>query len=277
MKNENNAPIEETIVKNKVAIVTGGSSGIGLEAAKALSAAGCQVYEFSRKDIEFKDIAHMSVDVTDEKAVIKAVKTIIEIEGKIDILVNCAGFGISGAIEFTTIKSAQKQMDVNFFGMCRCTKAVLGYMREARSGRIVNISSIAGPIPIPFQAFYSASKTAVMDYTCALANEVRPFGITCCAVLPGDTRTGFTAAREKSIDGDLEYGGRIEKSVKVMEKDEANGTDPKVTGGLIAKVALKKNVKPYYSVGFKNQFFYVVMKLLPIRLANWILYQIYGK
>ena len=269
--------MENSNTNTKVAIVTGGSSGIGLEAAKALSAAGVKVYEFSRREASLPGIIHMSVDVTDEETVNAAVAKIFEAEGKIDILVNCAGFGISGAIEFTTIESAEKQMNVNFFGMCRCTKAVLGIMREAKSGRIVNISSVAGPIPIPFQAFYSASKTAVMDYTCALANEVRPFGITACAVLPGDTHTGFTSAREKSLLGDKEYGGRIEKSVKVMEKDEANGTDPKVTGAKIAKVALKKNVKPYYCVGLKNQFFYVVMKLLPIRLANWMLYQIYGK
>ena len=261
----------------KIAIVTGGSSGIGLEAAKALKNKGVKVYEFSRREAQTPGIIHMSVDVTDEQAVNDAVSKIIEQEGRIDILVNCAGFGISGAIEFTSIESAEKQMDVNFFGMCRCTKAVLGHMRKAGSGRIVNISSIAAPIPIPFQAFYSASKSAVLDYTCALANEVRPYGVTCCAVLPGDTHTGFTAAREKSIEGDAEYGGRIEKSVKVMEHDENNGTDPKVTGEKIAKVCLKKNVKPYYSVGFKNQFFYVVMKLLPIRFSNWMLYLIYGK
>lgn len=260
----------------KTAIVTGGSSGIGLNVAKSLKSSGCKVYEFSRREVKDSPFEHISVDVTDESAVQAAVKQVLEAEGKIDILVNCAGFGISGAVEFTSLEDAKRQLDVNFFGMVNCSKAVMGAMRKAKSGRIVNISSVAGPVPIPFQAFYSASKAAINSYTCAAANELAPYGISLCAIQPGDISSGFTDARKKTLDGDEEYGGRISKSVAVMEKDERGGMKPEVAGAYIAKIALKKKVKPLYAIGFVYKLFCVLMKILPIGLSNKIIGMIYG-
>lgn len=260
----------------KTAIVTGGSSGIGLNVAKSLKSSGCKVYEFSRREVKDSLFEHISVDVTDESAVQAAVKQVLEAEGKIDILVNCAGFGISGAVEFTSLEDAKRQLDVNFFGMVNCSKAVMGAMRKAKSGRIVNISSVAGPVPIPFQAFYSASKAAINSYTCAAANELAPYGISLCAIQPGDISSGFTDARKKTLDGDEEYGGRISKSVAVMEKDERGGMKPEVAGAYIAKIALKKKVKPLYAIGFVYKLFCVLMKILPIGLSNKIIGMIYG-
>ncbi|MCF0143227.1 MAG: SDR family oxidoreductase [Parasporobacterium sp.] len=261
----------------KIAILTGGSSGIGRCAARSLADKGVKVYELSRRDVPAEGITHIYADVSDEASVIAAVETVISNEGRIDILVNCAGFGISGAVEFTETKDAIKQLDVNFFGIVRTCHAVLPHMRKAGKGRIVNISSVAAPIPIPFQTYYSASKAAINSYTAALANEVRPYGITVCAVMPGDIASGFTDAREKTIVGDEEYGGRIEKSVKVMEKDEREGASPEQAGAFIAHQALKKNVKPYVAIGFVYKLFTVIMKFLPIRFTNWLLYQIYAK
>lgn len=261
----------------KVAIVTGGSSGIGRATAKALRLSGCIVYEFSRRDMPESDIIHKSVDVTDEEAVIKAVNEILDEQGKIDLLVNCAGFGISGAVEFTKLEDAKAQFDVNFFGMVNCSKALIKIMRGQGYGRIVNISSVAAPIPIPFQTYYSASKAAINSYTCATANEVRPYGISMCAIQPGDIASGFTDARAKSIEGDEEYGGRISRSVAVMEKDERGGMSPDVAGAYIAKIALKKKVKPLYAIGFTYKAFCVIMKLLPIGFSNKLLGMIYAK
>ena len=150
---------------------------------------------------------------------------ILQREDHIDVLINNAGFGISGAVEFTTTEDAQHQLDVNFFGMVRMNRQVLPVMRRQCYGRIVNLSSVAGAIPIPFQTYYSASKAAINSYTMALANEVKPFGIQVCCVQPGDIRTGFTAAREKNPEGDDIYGGRIARSVAGMERDEQNGMD----------------------------------------------------
>lgn len=262
---------------SKIAVVTGGSSGIGKCTADALLARGYLVYEISRRESERTDLCHMSADVTDETAIQAAITQIAKQAGKIDVLVNCAGFGISGAIEFTQIEDAKRQLDVNFFGMVNTCKAVLPLMRAQGNGRIVNISSVAAPVAIPFQAFYSASKAAINDYTCALANEVRPFGITVTAVQPGDIRTGFTAARKKSVVGDDVYGGRISRSVAVMEHDEQNGMKPETAGKYIAKIADKKRVKPLYTIGFSYKLVCVLCKLLPCGMQNRIIGKLYAK
>ena len=162
--------------EKKVAVVTGGTSGIGRATALALKDAGCTVYELSRRAEGVEGLHHISADVTDESAVNDAVAQVIAAEGQIDILVNNAGFGISGAIEFTSTEDAKSLFDVNFFGMVNMNRAVVPLMREAGQGRIVNLSSVAAPVPIPFQAYYSATKAAVNAYTMALANELRQIG-----------------------------------------------------------------------------------------------------
>ncbi len=263
-------------MKRPVAIVTGGTSGIGRATARALRAAGCQVYTVSRREAD-EETGHLQADVTDEEAVRRAVERVAELAGGVDILVNCAGFGISGAVEFTELSEAKRQFDVNFFGMVNTSKAVIPIMREAGHGRIVNISSVAAPVPIPFQTYYSASKAAINAYTLATANELRPFGITMCAIQPGDIATGFTDARAKSAEGDDVYEGRISRSVEVMEKDERGGMDPAVAGRYIAKIAVKKSVKPLYAIGFAYKLVCVAVKLLPCRLANRIVGKIYAK
>ena len=261
----------------KVAIVTGGSSGIGRCTAQALRDAGCKVWELSRRDFSEPGISHISADVTDEAQVYAAIKKILAEDDRIDILVNNAGFGISGAAEFTENADAKKLLDVNLFGMVNMAKAVIPAMRAQGAGRIVNLSSVAAVTPIPFQAWYTVTKAAVNGYTMALANEVKPFGITVCAVMPGDIRTGFTAAREKSAAGDDIYGGRIARSVGQMERDEQNGMEPAVAGRFIARTALKKRVKPLTAIGGVYKLFSVLAKILPARLVNFILYRMYAK
>lgn len=264
-------------MEKKVAIVTGGSSGIGRVTAAALRDKGCVVYEFSRRNIPQQNVTHITVDVTDENAVISAIKQVAEKEGRIDILVNCAGFGISGAVEFTQSQRAKAQFDVNFFGTVNATKAVLPFMREKGSGRIVNISSVAAVAHIPFQTFYSASKAAIESYTCCLDNEVKPFGIRVVAIQPGDICTEFTSAREKTFEGDDVYCGRISRSVTGMEKDEQKGMKPKVAGEYIAKIALKKSVKPIYAIGFSYKCLSVLCKAFPCRIRNYIVGLLYAR
>ena len=166
----------------KIAIVTGGTSGIGLCTAAALQKQGCKVYTISRRDFSDSRFTHIRADVTDPEAAEQAVRQVKEAEGRIDIVVNCAGYGISGAIEFTPAEDARRQMDVNFFGMVNVNKPALTIMREQGGGRIVNTSSMAAVFAIPFQAYYSASKAAINSYTMATANELRPYGVTMCAV-----------------------------------------------------------------------------------------------
>lgn len=252
--------------KKQVALVTGGSSGIGQATALALKEKGCIVYEISRRERPQPGIRHITADVTLEETVTDAVAQILNEQGRLDIVVNNAGFGISGAVEFTDLARAKRQFDVNFFGMVTVCKAVIPVMRAQGRGRIVNISSVAAPVAIPFQAFYSASKAAINSFTCALQGEVRPFGITLCAVMPGDIATGFTAAREKEVQGDDVYAGRIARSVAKMEQDERGGMQPAIVGELAARAATKKRVKLLYAVRFDYKAIVVLAKLLPASL-----------
>ena len=260
----------------KVVLITGGTSGIGRQTALSLIEKGCTVYELSRREKGVDGMNHISADVTDENAVKNAVDLIVEKEGRIDIAINNAGFGISGAIEFTSTEDAKRLFDVNFFGMVNVNRFVLPVMRKQGGGRIVNLSSVGAPVALPFQAYYSATKSAVNSYTLALANEVRPFGITVCAVQPGDISTGFTDAREKTAQGDDIYEGRIEKSVSRMENDERNGMSPAVAGAFIADKALKEKVKPIYTIGFSYKAVVFLVRHLPVSLSNRIIGKLYA-
>ena len=264
-------------MNKKIAIVTGGTSGIGKATALALRGAGYTVYEFSRREAGVEGLHHIRADITDETQVRAAVQQVMDAEGQIDVVVNNAGFGISGAVEFTDTADAQRLFNADFFGMVRVNRAVIAHMRAAGRGRIVNLSSVAGPLPIPFQTYYSAAKAAVNAYTMALANELRPFGITVCAVQPGDIHTGFTAAREKTVTGDEVYGGRISRSVSRMEHDEQTGMDPAVAGKFIANVAMKKKVSPIYTIGASYSFLTFLTRLMSWKTMNKIIGAIYAK
>ena len=255
---------------SKVAIVTGGTSGIGLAAVNALRAKGCTVYALSRR-------GEIPCDVSEVNSVRAAVQTVLDKEGRIDILVNCAGFGISGAAESTASKDSHAQLELNLFGMDNVTRSVLPHMREQRSGRIVCMSSIAGILPIPFQLWYSVSKSAILAYVLALQNEIRPYGISVCAIMPGDIASGFTDARVKSEALDGEYAGRIARSVAVMEHDERTGMKPEDAGRFVAKVALRKRSRPMIAMGFAYKAAAMAAKLLPRRFSNWLVGLIYAK
>ena len=256
----------------QVAIVTGGSSGIGAAAAEYLAAHSCTVYEFSRheKSGGSASVHHVTADVTDEASVAAAVQSVLDAEGRIDILLNNAGFGISGAAEFTSVEEAKRQLEVNFWGMVRV-------MRAQRSGRIVNTSSVAAVTPIPFQTYYSVSKAAINSFTMSVGNEVRPYGIRISAVMPGDTRTGFTDARARSFAGDDAYGGRISRSVAKMEKDERGGVSSSVVGAALGRAALSKSRKVFCTVGFVYRLVIFLMRLLPSTAANAILGKMYAE
>lgn len=254
----------------RIIAVTGGSSGIGRAIARLFAQKGCTVYELSRSGQDSGGIVHITADVTDEKTLADAFARIGSEHGCIDLLVNCAGFGISGAVEFTDMADAQKQMDVNFFGTVRAIQQALPYLRKSQRAGIINISSMGGPLALPFQAFYSCSKAAINALTLALANELRQFGISVCAVLPGDVATGFTDAREKSSRGQELYGNTIDKSVSTMEKDERSGMSPDRIAKKVWSLSKKRHPKPLSTVGLQYKFFAFLHKVLPARLVNWI-------
>lgn len=260
----------------KTALVTGGTSGIGLCTAKELVKAGYSVYTFSRHGIGPAGMTHLAVDVTEDAAVMEAVDEILRRENRLDLVVHCAGFGISGAVEFTDTADVQHLFDVNFFGIVRVNRAVIPHLRQS-NGRIIHVSSVAAPVAIPFQTYYSCTKAAVNDYSLALANELRPFGISVCSVMPGDIRTGFTSARKKTELGDDLYGGRIRRSVARMERDEQTGMSPEQAGKFLRRIADKRHVKPLYAIGFSYQCICLLVKLLPAAWVNRLVCQLYGK
>lgn len=262
--------------EKKVAVITGGSSGIGAACCKAFSDAGFKVYELSRRKAGGSESAvHITADVTDGDSVRAAFSRIFDAEGRIDVLVNNAGFGISGPVELTELADAVSQFDVNFFGAFTCAKTAVGYMRDAGGGRIINVSSVAAAAPIPFQSFYSASKAAINSFTLSLANELRPFNIKVCAVMPGDVRTGFTDARKKTSGGD-HYSEAVERSVAVMEKDERNGMPPERIARAVLSTALRRRPRPLRTVGAQYHAVCFLLKLLPASFANRVIGRIYG-
>ena len=248
----------------KTVVITGGSSGIGLKTAEIFRDNGYTVFEISRRENSTPGVIHMSADVTDNDALTSVFSQIAERTGnKIDTLVCCAGMGVSGAVEFLSDSETRRQFDVNFFGTVNAVRAVLPYMRKANGGRIICVSSVA------------ASKAAVNAFTDALTNEVRPFGIEVCSVMPGDIKTGFTAARRKTAEGDTEYGGRISKAVAAMEKDEMGGMEPVSVARAVFNAAERKHMKPLVTVGAQYKALVCLSRVFSHKTAVHIVGKLY--
>lgn len=261
-----------SLFQKKTAIVTGASSGIGYAVCKQLSEKGYLVYGFSRRGIAPPGVKGMRVDITDEKSVFSAVEEVTSEAGHIDLLVNDAGMGISGPIEFAQPEDVRRIIDVNFMGQVYCTQAVLKTMRAQRNGHIVFVSSVAASIAIPYQAFYSSTKSAVNSLALALRNELKDFNIKVCAVMPGDASTGFTDARQKDSSHDDIYTHN-KTATSAMEADERGGMSPECVAKKIVKIAEKNHPAPLYTVGGKYKVFMALFKFLPARLS----YKIVGK
>jgi short-subunit dehydrogenase len=214
--------------------------------------------------------------VTDFASLKDAFEKIHNEAGHIDILINNAGMGISGAVEHTSLEDAKYNFDVNFFGVFCTLKAVIPYMRTDGGGKIINISSAAAKLAIPFQAFYSATKAAVNQLTEAVRIEVKPFNIQLCSIMPGDVKTGFTSNRRKNAPVNEIYGDRIEKSIAVMEKDEQGGMPADYAGIIIYKTSLKRKLPLYRTIGWKYKAFIFLSKILPARFVNEVIGSIYG-
>lgn len=232
-------------------LVTGASSGIGACCATLLAKNGDRVYGGSRGAVTAPGVEPLTLDVTDNASVAQAIETILMREGRLDVLVNNAGFGIAGAIEDTSIDEAREQFEVNFFGILRLCRAVLPGMRQQQAGYIVNIGSIGGLIAIPFQGFYSASKFALEGLSEALRLEVRPFGIRVVLIEPGDHRTSFTQNRlsTRNSTSDSPYRDRSQRAIARMASDEQGGPSPEGIARLLNKVLNHPNPRLRYTVG----------------------------
>ena len=268
-----------------VAIVTGASSGIGYEVCKQLLQKGYKVYGISRRGTAPEGVTALSADVSDEGSVRLVINEIAKREGRIDLLIANAGMGISGPVEYATPEETRRIIDTNFFGQVYAAQAVLPFMRERKRGTIVFVSSVAAPIAIPYQAFYSASKSAINSVALALRNEVREYGICVTVVMPGDSSTGFTDARVKhhsSGESSKEGSGSevaypsCESAVSSMERDERKGIPPARVAEVIVRAACRKVPAPLYVAGFKYRLLLLLYNVLPARTAIWLVGKVYS-
>lgn len=263
----------------KIAVVSGASSGIGFATARLLQEAGYEVYGLSRsRPKEPFAFRHIPCDLTEEAQVRAAVETILAASPHVDALVNCAGVGISGAVESTAEEDLRRMFEINLMGTFRLTKALIPALRSTPGAKVINVSSVAGVLPIPFQTFYTVTKAGLNAYTQALRMELRPFGVQVGAVLPGDTKTGFTAARQKTEEApDSPYGDRVRRSVERMEKDETGGKEPDFVAKAIVRLLRRRSVPVFTTVGIPYKLLVFLNRILPTRLVTWILYLMYGK
>ena len=230
----------------RVAIVTGASSGIGEATAHALLARGWRVYGASRSDsgrIAAERFHFLALDVTDDDAVRVGVDHVRGREGRIDLVVNNAGFSLVGAVEDTNDGEVAAQLDVNLMGAWRMTRAVLPVMRAQGQGkgqgRIVNVGSIGGSVGLPFQAAYSASKFALAGFTEALSAELAGSGIRAVLVEPGNCRTaiGNNRRRAAAADDSSAYATSFEHALEVIDRDEKAGHSPQAIARAVVHAA----------------------------------------
>lgn len=238
-----------------VVLITGASSGIGKQTAEHLARKGYRIYGTSRRpEPETSSFMMLPMDVTDDESVRAGVSRVLSSENGIDVVVNNAGYSLAGSIEDTTIHEAQRQLDTNFFGAVRVIQAVLPHMRERRTGKIINISSLGGLVGMPYQAFYSASKFALEGLTEALRLELAPFGIAVVNVNPGDVRTPMTANRITAAAADSgAYAEQFATTRQVYERDERRGAEPLLVAQLVERLIEKEAPRIRYLVGLRAQ------------------------
>lgn len=263
-----------------VILITGVSSGFGLETARLLAQQGHTVYGTVRREVEpLPQVHYLRVDVRDREAVNKAVAEVVDKEGRIDVLVNNAGMGIGGPLEFATDEEIALQMDTNFLGLVHFVDAVLPHMRRQRNGRIIALSSIGGVMGLPFQGFYSASKFAIEGYCEALRLETQGHGIQVVVIRPGDFATGFTGSRKKASDeAAFEAYPNYKEAMQKIEHDENGGLKPVVLARKINDIINKKHPRHGYVVASFEQGLSVFLKrILPSKWFSRILGSYYMK
>lgn len=261
---------------NKVVLITGGSSGIGRAIGQYLTAKGYMVYGSTRsleKHSDFKDFKLLELDVRDATSINTAVNEIVKVEGRIDILINNAGVGITGPVEETPRAEIQKVFDTNFYGPFEVSRAVLPIMRKQGSGFILNITSLAGFMGLPFRGFYSASKGALELMTEALRMETRSFGIKISNLAPGDIATNIAAGRYHApLKEGSPYETTYGMSLDLMNEHVDQGMDPKRVAVKVYKILNTTKPKVHYTVGSPMQKFSLILKkILPDKVYERLL------
>jgi len=251
----------------KVAIITGASSGIGLRCALLLESKGYKIYNLSKENAESETIVNITIDISETEKAISAVNSIYTNEKRIDVLINCAGYDIASPLEKTLLTDYRYLFDVNFFSAVEIIKTVLPFMRAQKAGKIINISSVAGVFPIPFQAFYCCSKAALNMLSLVLNTEINKDGIKVASLMPGGTKTPFTKRRKiysKNISES--YDENVLASAKEIARSEQEGMEPEKVAKKVYKLICQKNPKPITTVGFTNNLALLMQRFLPYKI-----------
>jgi short-subunit dehydrogenase len=257
--------------RSPVVLVSGVSSGIGQAVASALAAKGFEVFGTSRnpqRTAPIPGVELMQLDVTSDASVTRAVSTVIQRAGRIDVLVNNAGVGVIGAAEESSITQAQQIFDTNFFGLVRLTREVLPHLREQGSGRIINISSVLGFLPAPYAALYAATKHAVEGYSESLDHETREFGVRVSVVEPAYTNTSFGT---NAIDADSPIGSYAvtrEHVQQALTEAVHAGDDPAVVAQVVLKAATSRTPKLRYPAGPMARRLSLLKRFAPVALLD---------
>ncbi len=267
-------------MKYRVILVVGASSGIGAAIASHLSTCGYIVYGTSRKPFSGDTpFIPLILDVNDKNSIDNAICFILKAHHAIDVLINCAGWGIGGPIELSEEKDIRQIMETNFFGVDRLVRAVLPVMREKRRGLILNTSSIGGLMGLPCQGFYSASKFALEGYSEALYLELKPFDIDVVLLEPGDFNTSFNGNRHwtPKLNEKSPYWGKSQLVKSKIDNDENFGRHPHILAVKVEKILKTKNPRFRYVIAIPVQKLSVYVKrILPSHWYLWILGKYYG-
>ncbi|OJJ23957.1 short-chain dehydrogenase/reductase [marine bacterium AO1-C] len=257
---------------SQVILITGASSGIGQATATYLHQQGFTVYGTSRRKIDGMPFRMIQMDITDDAAIAKGVQEIIEQAGKIDVLVNNAGLGTAGALEETPLADIRNVFDTNVLGVVKLIQEVLPVMRQQKSGKIINISSIGGMMGLPYRATYCSSKFAIEGLTEALRMEVANFGIQVCSLLPGDVNTAINDHRLTVDKNDSVYQDSFERTHQIMNDDVVQGIPPEAVARKVFRLVKKKKIGGKYLVGKPLQKLTVFLKRrLPNSIFEWII------
>jgi short-subunit dehydrogenase len=266
----------------RVVLITGASSGIGRACAEHLAKNGYYVFGTSRHQEKVKlfntkkwqgVLRIIEMNVNRNESVKKGIVFVMQKAGRIDILINSAGFSLAGGIENTSMMEAKSQLETNFFGVHRVCRQVLPIMRKQGSGYIINISSLAGLVGIPFQGFYSASKFALEGYTEGLRMEVKPFGIKVVLVEPGDFNTPFTLHRQITRNLTV-YGKSFDNSLRAAEESEKKGDSPEKIAYLIEKIINNDSPKLRYRIG-PSSTIVGLKKFIPPSIVEYLVMKIF--
>jgi NAD(P)-dependent dehydrogenase (short-subunit alcohol dehydrogenase family) len=263
---------------DQVAIVTGASSGIGAATARRLQGLGYIVYAVARRldlmaPLSQIGIRPVRVDVTDDAALTAFVSHVIEETGRIDVLVNNAGYGCLGAVEDVPMTEARRELDVNLFGLARLTQLVLPHMRGQRSGRIINVSSIGGKLHTPLGGWYHAAKFAVEGLSDALRLELAPFGIQVVVVEPGATNTEWhrlAADRLLRSSVDSAYADQVTEVVRALSAADL-ASRPEVIANAIVRAVRARRPRTRYAAGIGAKPIILARRVLPDRVFDGLI------